>query len=78
MLFQCSYIDSSVSLKNVLLHGLIRDEHNRKMSKSLGNVIDPNDIIDKYGADSLRTFILSATPNNGEDMCFSETKVKYI
>src|SRR5699024_4516598 len=42
---------------DVLLHGLVRDEQNRKMSKSLGNGVDPMDVIDKYGADALRYFL---------------------
>ncbi len=59
----------------VLIHGLIRDEQGRKMSKSLGNGIDPLEIIDKYGADALRLTL--ATGNSpGNDMRFSDKKVE--
>ena len=60
--------------KDVLIHGLVRDEQGRKMSKSLGNGVDPLDIIDKYGADALRlTLVTGNAPGN--DMRWSETKV---
>lgn len=59
----------------VLIHGLVRDEQGRKMSKSLGNGIDPLEIIDEYGADALR--LMLATGNSpGNDMRFSEKKVE--
>jgi len=62
--------------KSVLFHGLVRDEQGRKMSKSLGNGIDPLDIIDKYGADALRlTLVTGNTPGN--DMRFSDAKIEY-
>jgi valyl-tRNA synthetase len=77
MLFQCSFIDKSVSLDSVLLHGLIRDEQGRKMSKSLGNGIDPIDVIERYGADSLRAFLISSS-TAGEDVRYSEQKLQYI
>ena len=60
--------------KDVLIHGLVRDELGRKMSKSLGNGVDPLDIIDKYGADALRlTLVTGNAPGN--DMRWTETKV---
>ena len=60
--------------KDVLIHGLVRDELGRKMSKSLGNGVDPLDIIDKYGADALRlTLVTGNAPGN--DMRWSEKKV---
>ena len=60
--------------KDVLIHGLVRDEQGRKMSKSLGNGVDPLEIIDKYGADALRlTLVTGNAPGN--DMRWSETKV---
>ena len=59
----------------VLFHGLIRDEQGRKMSKSLGNGIDPLEVIDKYGADALRfTIVTGNAPGN--DMRFSYSKVE--
>ena len=60
--------------KDVLIHGLVRDELGRKMSKSLGNGVDPLEIIDKYGADALRlTLVTGNAPGN--DMRWTETKV---
>ena len=59
---------------DVLIHGLVRDEQGRKMSKSLGNGIDPLEIIDQYGADALRlTLVTGNAPGN--DMRYSEKKV---
>ena len=59
----------------VLIHGLVRDAQGRKMSKSLGNGIDPLEIIDQYGADALR-FMLAMGNAPGNDMRFTEDKVK--
>ncbi|MBO5576230.1 MAG: valine--tRNA ligase [Ruminococcus sp.] len=59
----------------VLIHGLVRDAQGRKMSKSLGNGIDPLEIIDNYGADALR-FMLATGNSPGNDMRFIEDKVK--
>ena len=59
----------------VLIHGLVRDAQGRKMSKSLGNGIDPLEIIDNYGADALR-FMLATGNSPGNDMRFIEEKVK--
>ena len=57
-----------------LIHGLIRDEQGRKMSKSLGNVVDPFDIVDKYGCDAMRYFLTTnSTP--GQDLRFSDEKM---
>ncbi len=59
----------------VLIHGLVRDAQGRKMSKSLGNGIDPLEIIDKYGADALR-FTLATGNSPGNDMRFSDERVE--
>ncbi len=64
-----------VPFKTVLIHGLVRDAQGRKMSKSLGNGIDPLEIIDNYGADALR-FTLATGNSPGNDMRFSDDKVK--
>ena len=64
-----------VPFDTVLIHGLVRDSPGRKMSKSLGNGIDPLDIIDQYGADALR-FMLATGNSPGNDMRFMEEKVK--
>ena len=59
----------------VYLHGLVRDEHNRKMSKSLGNVLDPLDVIAEYGTDALRMGLtVGATP--GQDVAVGKSKIK--
>lgn len=64
-----------VPFKTVLLHGLVRDEKGRKMSKSLGNGIDPLKIIEEYGADALR-FTLATGNSPGNDMRFLKEKVE--
>ena len=61
--------------RTVLFHGLVRDSQGRKMSKSLGNGIDPLEVIDKYGADALR-FMLITGNSPGNDMRFSYEKVE--
>ena len=61
--------------KTVLIHGLVRDKQGRKFSKSLGNGVDPLDIIQKYGADALRMGLLIGTAI-GNDVSFDENKVK--
>ncbi len=61
--------------KYVLIHGLVRDSLGRKMSKSLGNGIDPLDVIDKYGTDALR-YALTIGTSPGNDMRFSEEKLE--
>lgn len=64
-----------IPFDTVLIHGLVRDSKGRKMSKSLGNGIDPLEIIDKYGADALR-FSLATGNSPGNDMRFSDEKVE--
>jgi valyl-tRNA synthetase len=61
--------------EHVLIHGLVRDEQGRKMSKSLGNGIDPLEVIDNYGTDSLR-FALTKGISAGNDLRFSDKKVE--
>lgn len=61
--------------KECLIHGLVRDKNGRKMSKSLGNGVDPMDVIDKYGADSLRYFLTTSSAP-GMDLRYDEEKVK--
>jgi valyl-tRNA synthetase len=76
MLFQCGYLTHKIPLKNIYFHGLIRDERNRKMSKSLNNGIDPMQLIEETGSDSLRMFLIS-TSTISEDLRFSREKIKY-
>nr|WP_294847216.1 valine--tRNA ligase [uncultured Sphingomonas sp.] len=61
--------------KTLYLHGLVRDEHGAKMSKSKGNVVDPLGLIDKYGADALR-FTLTAMESQGRDIKLDEKRVE--
>ena len=61
--------------KDCLIHGLIRDKEGKKMSKSLGNGVDPMDVIDEYGCDALRYF-LSTSSALGQDLRYDEEKVK--
>lgn len=75
MIFSAIEQTGEVPFNTVLIHGLIRDEQGRKMSKSLGNGIDPLKIIDKYGADALR-FMLATGNSPGNDMRFSSDKVE--
>ena len=64
-----------IPFKNVLIHGLVRDSQGRKMSKSLGNGIDPTEIIAKYGADTLRFSLINGVAA-GSDMRFSDEKIE--
>lgn len=64
-----------IPFKNVLIHGLVRDSQGRKMSKSLGNGIDPTEIISKYGADTLRFSLINGVAA-GSDMRFSDEKIE--
>lgn len=75
MVLMTTYLRGEVPFKNVYLHGLVRDEKGKKMSKSLGNIIDPLDMIEKYGADATRlSLIVGAAPGN--DMPLSEDKIR--
>ena len=74
MIFQSLEFTNERPFKDVLIHGLIRDEEGRKMSKSLGNGIDPMDVIEKYGADALRWFLSNGSAP-GQDVRFSYEKM---
>ncbi|WP_019319536.1 class I tRNA ligase family protein, partial [Streptococcus mutans] len=74
MIFQSLEFTGRRPFQNVLIHGLIRDEQGRKMSKSLGNGIDPMDVVDKYGADALRWFLSNGSAP-GQDVRFSYEKM---
>ncbi len=69
------YLTGEVPFKDVYLHGLVRDEKGRKMSKSLGNVIDPLDMVDKYGADAIRMALVMST-TAGQDSNTGEGKIR--
>ena len=75
MAFQSQEFMGSRPFKYCLIHGLIRDKQGRKMSKSLGNGIDPMDVVETYGADALR-FYLNTAVSAGMDLKFDEEKVK--
>ena len=75
MTFQGLEFTGKRPFKDCLIHGLIRDKEGRKMSKSLGNGVDPMDVIDKYGADSLRFFLTTNTAP-GTDLRYDEEKIK--
>lgn len=75
MIFQGLEFTGQRPFKDVLIHGLVRDAEGRKMSKSLGNGVDPMDVIDQFGADSLRYF-LSTGSSPGNDLRFSIEKVE--
>lgn len=75
MIFQSKHFTDERPFDDVLIHGLVRDADGRKMSKSLGNGVDPMDVIEKYGADSLRYFLATgSTP--GQDLRFQWEKVE--
>ena len=74
MMFSALKNTGKVPFKTVLIHGLVRDAQGRKMSKSLGNGIDPLQVIDEYGADALR-FMLATGNAPGNDMRYMEEKV---
>ena len=74
MAFQSRHFMGKRPFERCLIHGLIRDEQGRKMSKSLGNGVDPFDLIEKYGCDAMRYFLsTNATP--GQDLRYSEEKM---
>ena len=77
MIFQGLEFTGKRPFNDVLLHGLVRAEDGRKMSKSLGNGVDPMDVIEKYGADSLRYFLATGS-SPGNDLRYSTEKVESV
>ena len=75
MIFQSLQFTKQRPFKDVLIHGLIRDEQGRKMSKSLGNGVDPIDVIEKYGVDTLRYF-LTTNSAPGMDLRYVPEKLE--
>lgn len=77
MIFQGLEFTGQKPFNDVLLHGLVRAEDGRKMSKSFGNGVDPMDVIDQYGADSLRYFLATGS-SPGHDLRYSTEKVESV
>ena len=75
MVFQSEELNNVRPFKDCLIHGLIRDKQGRKMSKSLGNGVDPMELIELYGADALRNYLVTDVAP-GTDIRFDEEKVK--
>ncbi|WP_067617522.1 valine--tRNA ligase [Alicyclobacillus acidiphilus] len=75
MVFMGVHFTNQMPFQTVVLHGLVRDEHGQKMSKSKGNGVDPMDVIDRYGADALR-FMLATSTSPGNDQRFTWDKVE--
>jgi valyl-tRNA synthetase len=75
MIIQTTFMLGEIPFENVYMHGLVRDEQGRKMSKSLGNVVDPLDIIPKYGTDALRIAMITGT-SAGADTRLYEEKIE--
>ena len=75
MTFQGLHFTDTRPFRDTLIHGLIRDKQGRKMSKSLGNGVDPMDVIEEYGCDSLRYFLATSSAP-GMDLRYDEEKVK--
>ena len=74
MMMMSMYMMKKVPFKKAYIHGLVRDEHGQKMSKSKGNTVDPMETIEKYGADALR-FFMAAMETQGRDINMSEARV---
>jgi len=77
MIFQGLEFTDQRPFKDVLIHGLVRDGEGRKMSKSLGNGVDPMDVIEQYGADSLRYFLATGS-SPGQDLRYTTEKVEAV
>ena len=76
MIMMGLWFTDDIPFHTVYLHGLVRDEHGRKMSKTYGNVIDPLEIVEKYGADALRFTLLTGS-SPGNDMNLAESRIEY-
>ena len=76
MIMSGLYLVGDVPFRHVLIHGLVRDERNRKMSKSLGNVIDPLEMIERYGADALRFALVRMAGPEQQNIPFGERDVE--
>lgn len=75
MIFTALEFTEQIPFKDVLMHGLVRDSEGRKMSKSLGNGVDPLEIIEKYGADAMR-YMISTSSTPGQDLRFRLERVE--
>ncbi|MFD0694120.1 valine--tRNA ligase [Paenibacillus sp. GCM10027628] len=75
MIFTALEFTDQIPFKDVLLHGLVRDSEGRKMSKSLGNGVDPLEVIEKYGADAMR-YMISTSSTPGQDLRFRWERVE--
>lgn len=75
MMMMSMYVMKKVPFRKAYIHGLVRDEQGRKMSKSKGNTVDPMEIIEKYGADALR-FFMAAMETQGRDINVSEARIQ--
>jgi len=76
MLAMCIEKSGQVPFAQTVIHGLVRDKLGRKMSKSLGNGIDPTDLVNQYGSDAMKMYFTSSV-TMGEDLRFNEEKIKY-
>lgn len=75
MMMMSMYMMKRVPFKKCYIHGLVRDEQGRKMSKSKGNTVDPMETIEKYGADALR-FFMAASETQGRDINLSDSRIQ--
>lgn len=75
MMMMSMYMMKRVPFKKCYIHGLVRDEQGRKMSKSKGNTVDPMETIEKYGADALR-FFMASSETQGRDINLSDSRIQ--